>query len=144
MTTDAAPPAAAADPPPPAAAAAAAPAPRAAPAVGGAAILAKLRAQREAKAATAAKKAARHHGVTFLYASQLGTAQEIAKALAAEAEQRGVSCKVRLRGGHLSLAPPASRLAIKPRLSLHQGAPEQLALTSPPRLAPLSPGSWRP
>lgn len=70
-----------------------------APATGGAAILARLKAQREAAAAAAAaKKAASYKEVVVLYASQTGTAQEIAKNIQAEAEQRGIKGRVRGAG----------------------------------------------
>jgi sulfite reductase alpha subunit-like flavoprotein len=62
-------------------------------AVGGAAILAKLKAQKAARAAAeaAAKDAqAKQKGLTVLYASQLGTAAEIAKNIHAEAEAKGI------------------------------------------------------
>lgn len=65
----------------------------AAPAAGGAAILAKLRAQREAKAAAGRGAAAKE--VVVLYASQTGTAQEIARGIQAEAESQGLKAKVR-------------------------------------------------
>ena len=64
-----------------------------APAAGGAAILAKLRAQREAKARAAGAGAAKE--VVVLYASQTGTAQEIAKGVQAEAAAQGLKAKVR-------------------------------------------------
>jgi NADPH-ferrihemoprotein reductase len=78
-------------PPPPRAPAAAAGAAAAAKGpVGGAAILARLRAQREAKAAADAQA----RRLTVLYASQTGTAAEIAKTIHAEAQARGVKSQV--------------------------------------------------
>jgi len=79
-----------APPPPPPPAKVASSGPKA---VGGAAILAKLKAQKAARAATeaAAKDAeAQRKGLTVLYASQLGTAAEIAKNIHAEAESKGI------------------------------------------------------
>ena len=67
------------------------------PAVGGAAILAKLRAQRAASAAAAAKakeEQATSKSLTVLYASQLGTAAEIAKNIHAEAQSRGIKSHI--------------------------------------------------
>jgi sulfite reductase alpha subunit-like flavoprotein len=64
---------------------------------GGAAILARLRAQRAAAptAATAGAGAARPPPkATFLYASQTGTGQEIAKSLQADAASHGVKADV--------------------------------------------------
>lgn len=63
------------------------PAAPAAPLTGGAAILARLRAQ---KAAAAAAPVAKPKALTVLYASQLGTAAEIAKNIATEAQSRGI------------------------------------------------------
>jgi sulfite reductase alpha subunit-like flavoprotein len=60
------------------------------PAAGGAAILARLRAQRASKAPAAPAR----REVVVLYASQLGTAQEIAKNIHAEAESRGFKTRV--------------------------------------------------
>jgi sulfite reductase alpha subunit-like flavoprotein len=61
---------------------------------GGAAILARLRAQRAASAAAAAGPAGgpphKEQRAAFLYASQTGTGQEIAKGLAADAAARGI------------------------------------------------------
>jgi hypothetical protein len=73
--------------------AAAAPTPTGPPAAtGGAAILARLRAQRAAKAPAAP---ALTKPLVVLYASQTGTAQEIAKNVQAEAEQKGIPGRVR-------------------------------------------------
>lgn len=67
------------------------------PAVGGAAILARLKAQRAAYAAAEAKKKeeqAKSKGLLVLYASQLGTAAEIAKNIHTEAQSRGINSHV--------------------------------------------------
>lgn len=72
-----------------------------APMTGGAAILARLRAQRAGgappgpatPAAAAAAAAAKPRKAYFLYASQTGTAQEIAKGLAAGAAAKGVAAE---------------------------------------------------
>ncbi|MEW5305228.1 MAG: hypothetical protein WDW36_007784 [Sanguina aurantia] len=65
------------------------------PATGGAAILARLRAQRLAMAApkAAAPAAIVPPLVTFVYASQTGTASEIAKTLSAEAVEKGFKAR---------------------------------------------------
>ncbi|MEW5314215.1 MAG: hypothetical protein WDW38_005729 [Sanguina aurantia] len=65
------------------------------PATGGAAILARLRAQRLAMAApkAAAPAAMVPPLVTFVYASQTGTASEIAKTLSAEAVEKGFKAR---------------------------------------------------
>jgi sulfite reductase alpha subunit-like flavoprotein len=62
-------------------------------ATGGAAVLARLRQQREASAAAAKQKAAEDAArspVAILYASQTGTAEEIARSLYDEALQKGL------------------------------------------------------
>ena len=69
----------------------------AAPASGGAAVLAKLHSQRAAASAdAAARKAAnaKRAPVTFLYASQTGTAEEIAHSLFDEAKGRTLQASV--------------------------------------------------
>ncbi|KAG7666657.1 putative Methionine synthase reductase [Nannochloris sp. 'desiccata'] len=79
-------------PPPPATVAASGPK-----AVGGAAILAKLKAQKAARAAAEAEAKdaqAQQKGLTILYASQLGTAAEIAKNIHAEAESKGIKSRL--------------------------------------------------
>lgn len=58
--------------------------------VGGAAILAKLKAQRAARAADTAEAPWRKP-VLVLYASQLGTAAEIAKSISSEAKSKGMT-----------------------------------------------------
>jgi sulfite reductase alpha subunit-like flavoprotein len=64
---------------------------------GGAAILARLRQQREVSAAAAKRKAdedAARLPITILYASQTGTAEEIAHSLYDEAVQKGLKANV--------------------------------------------------
>jgi sulfite reductase alpha subunit-like flavoprotein len=66
-------------------------------AVGGAAILARLKAQKAARAAAEAEAKdaqAKQKGLTILYASQLGTAAEIAKNIHSEAEAKGIKSHV--------------------------------------------------
>lgn len=88
-------------------------------ATGGAAILARLRAQRGAKAEPAA--AAPTKQLVVLYASQTGTAQEIAKNIQAAAEQKGMQGRVSwgtaARGGRRA-APTWRFPTVSPSLSL--------------------------
>lgn len=76
------------------------PAPRA---TGGAAVLARMRAAKAVAAAAAAAKAdeaAAAHTVTFLFASQTGTAEEIAKSMHDDASAKGFKSSVASMNDH--------------------------------------------
>lgn len=87
-------------------------------ATGGAAILARLRAQRATKSPAAPPT----KELVVLYASQTGTASEIAKNIQAEAEQKGVKGRVRehlIRAAQLHTELRACLWPLKSRTSCH-------------------------
>lgn len=92
------------------------------PAAGGAAILAKLRAQ---KASRAAQEQKENPAVTLLYASQLGTAAEIAKSIAAQATAKGYKSTISSMNdfGFDKLDPVSTPLVILVASSTGDGDP---------------------